>query len=83
MLFFGSIGAITAALGGLLTFYLTLLWLIEQTQQRPLFIFALILIVAGLLLFLVGFLAELIVNQTERLDELARQLTPPEGEKPR
>ena len=38
-----------------------------HTQERPVFIFAIFMIVSGLLLFLVGFLAELIVSQTERL----------------
>jgi glycosyltransferase involved in cell wall biosynthesis len=74
MRFFGGIG-----LGGmvvsLLTFvYLTLLYLLADTQQRPVFIAAGILAVISVLLLLVGFLAELIVSQGERLTFLERQL---------
>jgi glycosyltransferase involved in cell wall biosynthesis len=74
MLFFGSLGLVAVG-GGLLTLvYLLGLWVLQQTQQRPVFTFAIFLVVAGLLLVLVGFLAELIVSQTERLDEIEERL---------
>ena len=44
----------------------------RATQKRPVFWSAGGLAIAGLLLFLIGFLAELIVNQGERLAELER-----------
>jgi len=74
MLFFGSLGLVCEALAGSLGLYLVALYLLEQTQKRPLFTLALWLAVAGLLLLLVGFLAELIVTQTEYLEEVLREL---------
>lgn len=73
MRFFGGMGL--AGIGiSLLTFlYLTGLYVFTDTQQRPIFIAAGILAVISVLLFLVGFLAELIVSQTERIDALERQ----------
>ncbi|MEP7199978.1 MAG: glycosyltransferase [Chloroflexota bacterium] len=69
MLFFGCAGAVFVVVGIAVLAYLAYLFFGFDTQQRPVFIFALVLIVAGLLLFLVGFLAELIVAQTERLGD--------------
>jgi glycosyltransferase involved in cell wall biosynthesis len=74
MLFFGSLGLATIGAGGLTLVYLLWLWLSQETQQRPVFTFSVFLIVAGLLLFLVGFLAELVVTQAERLDEIEERL---------
>jgi glycosyltransferase involved in cell wall biosynthesis len=74
MLFFGSLGLATIGAGGLTLVYLLWLWLSQQTQQRPVFTFSVFMIVAGLLLFLVGFLAELVVSQTERLDEIEERM---------
>jgi len=74
MLFFGALGSLTVALGILILVYLAALWIVEQTQQRPIFLFALVVVIAGLLLFLVGFLAELVVSQTERLDDIEDRL---------
>lgn len=72
--FFGGLG-----LGGimlsLLTFlYLTGLYIFTDTQQRPIFIAAGVLAIISVLLLLVGFLAELIVSQGERIDVLERRL---------
>lgn len=69
MLFFGACGLGFAVVGAAILAYLTVLFFAFDTQQRPLFIFGVFMVVAGLLLVLVGFLAELIVTQTERLDE--------------
>ncbi|MGI6207446.1 MAG: glycosyltransferase family 2 protein [Anaerolineae bacterium] len=74
MLFFGGIGLALEAAGLGLGVYLAGLYLLEQTQRRPLFNLSLGLIGAGLLLFLVGFLAELIVTQTEYLEQVLREL---------
>jgi glycosyltransferase involved in cell wall biosynthesis len=70
MLFFGGLGASFVAAGGLMYLYLLIIWLDRGKQQRPLFWFAGVLGLAGLVLFLVGFVAELIVSQQERLEEL-------------
>ncbi len=57
-----------------LTFvYLTLLYVLTDTQQRPIFI-AGVLAIISVLLLLVGFLAELIVSQGERIADLEREL---------
>ena len=58
-----------------LTFlYLTGLYVFTNTQQRPIFIAAGVLAIISVLLLLVGFLAELIVSQGERINELERRL---------
>ena len=54
--------------------YLAALYLFTNTQQRPIFIAAGVLAIISVLLFLVGFLAELIVNQGERIAILERKL---------
>jgi glycosyltransferase involved in cell wall biosynthesis len=72
MLFFGSLGLACFLAGGALYAYLLGLWLSLGKQQRPIFTFAGVLVLAGLLLFLIGFLAELVVSQQDRLEELER-----------
>jgi len=53
---------------------LTLLYVLTDTQQRPIFIAAGVLAIISVLLLLVGFLAELIVSQGERIADLEREL---------
>ncbi|MDQ3249955.1 MAG: hypothetical protein M3Q45_12215, partial [Chloroflexota bacterium] len=73
MRFFGGLG-LAGITVSLLTFvYLTLLYVFANTQQRPVFIAAGILAVISVLLLLVGFLAELIVSQGERIRALERK----------
>jgi glycosyltransferase involved in cell wall biosynthesis len=72
MRFFGGLGLIALLVSGLIYISLLWLWLSSATQMRPLFWAAGGLAIAGLLLFLIGFLAELIVSQSERLLELER-----------
>jgi len=74
MRFFGTLGAGFVVAGVGIYAYLLALWLAYGKQQRPLFWFAGVLGLAGLLLFLVGFVAEMIVNQQERLEEMQRVL---------
>ncbi len=74
MLFFGSLGSLLLAVAGGLGVYLFYLWLTIETQKRPIFNFTIFLASAGLLLFLIGFVAELVVSQTERLDDIERRL---------
>jgi len=74
MRFFGGLGLAALVLSAVIYAGLLVLWLTTQTQFRPIFWTAGGLAIAGLLLFLIGFLAELIVTQGERLGELERQL---------
>lgn len=75
MRFFGGLGLTGIVLSALTYLYLIALYLFTNTQQRPIFIGAGIVAVIGVLLFLVGFLAELIVNQGERIATLEKQMT--------
>lgn len=74
MRFFGGLGLFLLAVASVTGLGLAVLYGLAQTQIRPLFIAASVLALAGLLLFLVGFLAELIVNQGEQLRELEQHL---------
>jgi hypothetical protein len=74
MRFFGGLGLAGMAISLLIFLYLTGLYVIADTQQRPVFIAAGILAVISVLLLLVGFVAELIVSQGERIAQLERQL---------
>lgn len=74
MRFFGGIGLVGIGLSLLTFLYLTGLYLFTDTQQRPIFLAAGILAIISVLLLLVGFLAELIVSQGERMAQLERRL---------
>jgi len=74
MRFFGGLGLVGMTLSLLTFLYLTALYVFTDTQQRPVFLAAGILAVISVLLFLVGFLAELIVNQGERIRILEKKL---------
>ena len=74
MRFFGGLGLVGIILSLVTFLYLTALYLFATTQQRPIFIAAGVLAIISVLLLLVGFLAELIVSQGERIDVLERRL---------
>jgi glycosyltransferase involved in cell wall biosynthesis len=74
MLFFGALGSAMIGVSALVVVYLGWLWFSSQTQRRPLLIAAGIGALAGLLIVLVGFLAELVVNVSERVERLERRL---------
>jgi glycosyltransferase involved in cell wall biosynthesis len=74
MRFFGGMGLAGIAISLLTFLYLTGLYILTDTQQRPIFLAAGILAVISVLLLLVGFLAELIVSQGERIALLERRL---------
>lgn len=74
MLFFGGIGLGLGAISITTFAVLAVMYLIDLGQRRPVFDFAGVLLIAGVLFFVVGFLAELIVNQNERIDDLERRL---------
>lgn len=70
MRFFGGMGLALLAIAGVTFAGLAAYYILAQTQIRPVFIAASVLGLAGLLLFLVGFIAELIVSQSEQIREL-------------
>ncbi|MCX6028209.1 MAG: glycosyltransferase family 2 protein [Chloroflexi bacterium] len=74
MRFFGGLGLICLLVSGLTYAGLLGLWFSAQTQVRPLFWGAGGLAIAGLLLFLIGFIAELVVSQADQIAEIERTL---------
>jgi len=74
MMFFGGIGLGLMSVSTITFCILAVMYLINLGQRRPIFDFAGVLFIAGILFFIVGFLAELIVNQNERVEELAARL---------
>jgi hypothetical protein len=74
MRFFGGLGLAAIASSVIIFMFLIWQWLSAGRQLRPVFWAAGGLAIAGLLLFLIGFLAELIVSQGERLTDLERRL---------
>lgn len=74
MRFFGGVGLASLLGSGLIFAYLLWLWLAHATQRRPIFLLAVGLAIAGLILFLIGFIAELVVSQGEQVAELERMM---------
>lgn len=74
MRFFGGIGLAAVGVSGLTYLYLLLLWLTHGAQRRPIFIAAGIVLLAGLVMILIGFIAELIVSQSAQLRELEHEI---------
>ena len=69
-----ALGLAALGLSAITAIYLLLLYVLTQTQQRPIFWAAGGLALAGLLLILVGFIAELIVSQGEQIKEMEWRL---------
>lgn len=74
MRFFGGLGLLCFVVSGATYLYLLGLWLARGAQRRPIFIGAGMVLIAGLLLILVGFVAELIVSQGDRLSALEQEI---------
>jgi hypothetical protein len=74
MRFFGGLGLAGLLLSAAIFVYLVALYAFTETQLRPIFQATGILVVVSVLLFLVGFLSELIVTQGERITQLERQM---------
>ena len=70
MQFFSFLGAMTFFLGLVGLFLLAVYYFLFDTQVRPLFTLATTLIIAGVQLFVTGFIAELIVSQKDELQRL-------------
>ena len=82
MLFFGGLGLMIVA-ASLVTFAILayIYFFTDLGQRRPIFDLAGVLLLVGVLFFVVGFLAELIVSQNERVDDIERQLKEIEDKK--
>lgn len=74
MRFFGGLGLASLGIAGITFGFLLVLYLVDETQKRPIFIAASVLALAGLVLILIGFITELIVSQNERLRELEQDI---------
>jgi len=74
MIFFGALGSTLILAASGIGVYLLHQWFTRVRQLRPVFTFGVTLALAGLIIFLVGFLAELVVDQHERIDELERMI---------
>lgn len=81
MRFFGGLGLMGVVVSLITFLYLTVLYFGFATQQRPIFLAAGILAIISVVLILVGFLAELIVNQGERIADLEKQIGSLHGER--
>ncbi len=84
MLFFGGLGSLAIFTALLIWTYLTILYFNTpgNMQQRPLFTFAGFLFMAGIFLFIGGFLAELVASQMDRLQDLEHMLRERDREEP-
>ena len=79
MLLFGVSGAALFALGGVTGVVALYLRFVLHQGYRPLLNLVLLLTVVGLLMFAVGFLAELIVSLRTEVEELRRRIGGPTG----
>ncbi|HVZ59057.1 MAG TPA: glycosyltransferase family 2 protein [Patescibacteria group bacterium] len=65
--FFGAVGGLLSLIGTLILLYLTILhFLGESIGRRPLLIFGFVFVVTGLQIFFTGFLAELLINISQK-----------------
>jgi glycosyltransferase involved in cell wall biosynthesis len=74
MLFFGGAGLALVTTSVVTFAVLAIMYAVSLGQRRPIFDFAGVLLLVGVLFFVVGFLAELIVSQNERVEELEERL---------
>jgi glycosyltransferase involved in cell wall biosynthesis len=75
MIFFGGIGLASVAISIVTFAALAYIYFFTNLgQRRPIFDLAGVLLLLGVLFFFVGFIAELIVSQGERMDELDARL---------
>lgn len=70
MQFFSFIGALTFFIGIAGLFFLAFYYFMYNTQLRPVFTLATTLIIAGVQLFVTGFIAELVVAQKDEIQRL-------------
>jgi glycosyltransferase involved in cell wall biosynthesis len=80
MHFFGAIGGLATFLGTLILAYLTIAKLIYNTSNiddRPLFFLGILLVIVGIQLFIAGFLAELIIRNSQERNNYKIESTLP------
>ena len=73
MRFFGGLGLAGLSISSCVYLFLIIIYIASETQKRPIFIANSVLVLISVLLILVGFLAELIVTQGERISALERR----------
>jgi len=72
--FFGLVGGFLILIGTVVLIYLTTIWFGgESIGRRPLLLFGILLVIAGLQIFFTGFLAELIINSSKRQQRIERE----------
>jgi glycosyltransferase involved in cell wall biosynthesis len=72
--FFGLVGGFLILIGAVILIYLTTIWFGgESIGRRPLLLFGILLVIAGLQIFFTGFLAELIINSSKRQQGVERE----------
>ena len=72
--FFGLVGGFLIMIGAVILIYLTTIWFMgESIGRRPLLLFGILLLIAGLQIFFTGFLAELIINVSQRPQAVERE----------
>lgn len=70
MHFFGTVGGILLILGIFILGYLSVLWFQGQSiGRRPLLFLGMLLVISGFQLFFTGFLADLIINISQKQDK--------------
>ena len=74
MQFFSILGSLSMLLGLFGLIFLAIYYFTTDTQIRPLFTLSTMLIIAGLQLFVTGFLAELVVSQKSEIENLKKNI---------
>jgi len=74
LLLFGTTGGISILLGFLIGIYVLIMRFGFHRGWRPLLYLIMLLVIAGLLLFAIGFLAEVIASVFERLERIEREM---------
>ena len=74
LLFFGGIGSILIGISLVFGVVFVIQWFMRTFHFRPVVLLATMLFLSGVQLFITGFLAELIVLQREKLEQLERDM---------
>jgi hypothetical protein len=74
MFFFGSVGVIFIGIGLAMGLYLLYVYLALGTQKLPVLLVALVLVLFGVILMMMGCLSELIVSGQQRIEEIEERL---------
>jgi UDP-N-acetylmuramyl pentapeptide phosphotransferase/UDP-N-acetylglucosamine-1-phosphate transferase len=68
------VGGFLILIGIVVLIYLITIWFMgESIGRRPLLLFGILLVIAGLQIFFTGFLAELIINASQRYRGVERE----------